>query len=93
MKRILFATFLALAFLTPAAATAQGVRLVYRHEVRGFVAVPQAPVTGYAPAPTPSVEERVGRHQLMAATFRGGRAAQAAVHCDRLIAELREEKK
>ena len=93
MKRILLATFLALAFLTPAAAIAQDARFVYRHELRGFVVVPQAPATGYAAAPTPSVEARIARHQLTAASFRGGRAAQAAVHCDRLIAELREGKK
>jgi len=86
------------ALLVPTVGSAQGLILVYRHELRGMVAVP-AP---HAPSETkvvetvaPTPEEVIARHEAMAvglrvnANARGG-AAVATDHCDRLIATARE---
>ena len=98
MKRLFLVMLAAAALLLPTLASAQGVTLVYRHELRGMVPAP-APA---APtemkvvetvAPTPA--EIIARHEAMAvglranANARGG-AAVAADHCDRLIAAARE---
>jgi hypothetical protein len=98
MKRLLLVVLAAAALLLPTLAFAQGVTLVYRHELRGMVPVP-AP---HAPTDTRVVEtvpstpaEIIVRHEAMAvglranANARGG-AAVAADHCDRLIAAARE---
>jgi hypothetical protein len=98
MKRLLLVVLATAALLLPTLASAQGVTLVYRHELRGMVPVP-AP---HAPTDTRVVEtvpstpaEIIVRHEAMAvglranANARGG-AAVAADHCDRLIAAARE---
>jgi hypothetical protein len=99
MKRLVLLAVAAAALFVPTAGSAQGMILVYRHELRGIVAVP-AP---YTPGETrvvetvaPTPEEVIARHEAMAvglranANARGG-AAVATDHCDRLIAAAREE--
>jgi hypothetical protein len=91
MKRFAFATIAAIALLGPSVASAQGLELVYRPELRGMVAVPR-PQT-FAPAVARSADQEISRHQAMAQAYRGTRNAQAAVHCDHLIAQAREARK
>ena len=99
MKRFALVTAAAIALLAPTIAGAQGVELVYRHELRGMVAVPRRPVQPGAsveerkPAVVRTFSEEIAYHQAMAAAYRGTKIAQAAVHCDRLIAEAREARK
>jgi hypothetical protein len=95
MKRLLLVVLAAAALLLPTLAFAQGVTLVYRHELRGMVPVP-AP---HAPTDTRVVEtvpstpaEIIVRHEAMAVGLRANANARAvaADHCDRLIAAARE---
>lgn len=92
MKRFALAAVAAFALLAPTVASAQGARLVYRPELRGMVTVPQ-PVETSAPGVALSAGEEIARHQAMAQAYRGTRIAQAAAHCDRLIAKAREARK
>jgi hypothetical protein len=91
MKRFALATLAAFALLVPTVAAAQGVQFVYRPELRGLVPAPRPQVESSAPVVARSAEEQIARHQAMALTFRGARHAQAAAHCDRLIAEARKQ--
>ena len=98
MKRLLLVMLAAAALLLPTLASAQGVPLVYRHELRGMAPAPalhartDMRVVETVPS-TPA--EIIARHEAMAvglranANARGG-AAVAADHCDRLIAAARE---
>lgn len=95
MKAFSSVALAALMLLVPTLASAQGVTMVYRPELRGMVAVPapQSPALVEATPPTPA--QVIARHQAMAvglranANTRGG-AALAADHCDRLIAAARD---
>jgi hypothetical protein len=89
MKRFALATVAAFALLAPTLVSAQGLELVYRPELRGMVAVPR-PQT-FAPAVARTANEEIARHQAMAQAYRGTRNAQAAVHCDRLIAQAKKQ--
>ena len=93
MKRFALATLAAIALLGPSVASAQGLQLVYRPELRGMVAVPRQPVPTSAPAVARTPDEEIARHQAMMQAYRGTRMAQAAVHCDRVIAQAREARK
>jgi hypothetical protein len=93
MKRFSLAALAAIALLVPTVASAQGLQFVYRPELRGWAVVPRQPVQTTAPAVARTADEEIARHQAMAQAFRGTRAAQAAVHCDRLIAEARKAPK
>jgi hypothetical protein len=42
---------------------------------------------------TRTLRDEIARHQNMANAYRGTRMAQAAVHCDRMMAQLREAQK
>jgi hypothetical protein len=92
MKRILVIAITAGALLIPNFASAQGVSVIYRHELRSFVVVPAAKTPkAVASAPTPA--EIIARHEAMAAGLRANPRSsigQAAVHCDRLVAEARQ---
>jgi len=89
MKRFTLLTVVAFALLAPTVAYGEGAKFVYRPELRQWVVVPQAaPVAAAAVAPTPN--DVIAKHEAMAAMYRGGRMAQAAVHCDRLVAQARE---
>lgn len=77
----------AFALLMPAVAGAQA-PYVYRPELRAWVFVPK-PAPGVFALRTPG--ETIARHEAMANGYRGTRMAQAAVHCDRMIKEAREE--
>ncbi len=77
----------AFALLVPTVAGAQA-PYVYRPELRAWVFVPK-PATGVFTPRTPG--ENIARHEAMAHGYRGTRMAQAAVHCDRIIKEAREE--
>jgi hypothetical protein len=90
MKRITALAIVTFALLIPTVAAAQTpTTMVYRHELRATVPVKAAP-TG-----TPivrSLREEIARHEAMAAGYRvtaNHNAGNAAVHCDRMIAELR----
>jgi hypothetical protein len=93
MKRFTLAAVAAIIVLGPSVASAQGLQLVYRPELRGMIAVPRPPVQTPAPAVARTADEEIARHQAMAQGYRGTRMAQAAVHCDRLIAQAREARK
>jgi hypothetical protein len=95
MKRFFFAAVAATALLVPSITSAQRVKMMYRPELRGYVAVPAAqapPVT--APAPTPA--EVIAIHTAIAQGYRanpndrGAATAAAIAHCDRLVASARE---
>ena len=90
MKRFVLLTVAALALLAPTIANAAQAPFVYRPELRQWVPVPPEPGKGVI---TRSLREEVIRHEAMAQAHRGTRMAQAAVHCDRMIAQLREAQK
>ncbi len=89
MKRFVLLTIAALALMAPIANAAQA-PFVYRPELRQWVPVPPEPGKGVI---THTLREDISRHQAMAQAHRGTRMAQAAVHCDRMIAQLREAQK
>jgi hypothetical protein len=93
MKRFALSAVTAFALLVPSVVSAQGLQLVYRPELRGMVAVPRQPVEAPAPIVARTAGEEIARHRAMAQGFRGTRIAQAAVHCDRLIARAKEARK
>jgi hypothetical protein len=90
MKRITAIAIATFALLVPTFAAAQTpVKMVYRPELRAMV-----PVKTNAGAPiVRSLREEIARHEAMAAGYRlaanHNGTGTAAVHCDRLIAELR----
>jgi hypothetical protein len=87
MKRFTLLAVAAFALLVPTVAGAQA-PYVYRPELRAWVFVPK-PAPGVFAARTPG--ETIARHEAMANGYRGGRMAQAAAHCDRMIKQAREE--
>ena len=91
MKRFFLVAIAAFALLIPNVAAAQGVRLVYRPELRAFVPVPeQAKPT--APAATLTPAETIARHEAMARGHRvnpNGHVAMTA-HCDRMVTQATE---
>jgi hypothetical protein len=91
MKRFVPATLAAIALLVPTLASAQGFQFVYRPELRGIVAVARPSAEPGTPAVARSAAEEIARHEAMANAYRGTRIAQAAVHCDRLVAEARKQ--
>lgn len=90
MKRFCLLTVAALALLVPTIANAAQAPFVYRPELRQWVPVPPEPGKGVI---TRTLREESARHENMAHAYRGTRMAQAAVHCDRMIAQLREAQK
>jgi len=91
MKRITRIAIATFALLIPTVAAAQTpIKMVYRPELRAMVPVKTVP-TGTPIAR--SLREEIARHEAMAAGYRvvanHNGAGNAAVHCDRLIAELR----
>jgi hypothetical protein len=90
MKRITRIAIATFALLIPTIAAAQTpIKMVYRPELRAMV-----PVKTTAGAPiVRSLREEIARHEAMAAGYRiaanHNGTGNAAVHCDRLIAELR----
>lgn len=89
MKRFTLVAAAALVLLVPTLAGASN-GFVYRPELRQWIPVAPRPS---AQVVTQSVKDVMSRHQQMAQAFRGTRMAQSAVHCDRLVAQLREERK
>ena len=90
MKRFTLLSAVAFALLVPTLAHAQGLHFVYRPELRQWIATPDVkPST--ASAVTASPADIIARHEAMAHAYRGGRNAQSAVHCDRMIQQAREE--
>jgi len=89
MKRFTLLNVAALALLVPTIAGAAN-GFVYRPELRQWVPVPPTP---QAKVVTLSLKDNIARHEHMGQAYRGTRMAQAAVHCDRLVAQLREERK
>ena len=87
MKRFALIAFVASALAAPAVAVASQNGFVYRPELRQYVPVPPEPGKE---AITRSLDEEIARHVQMAHGYRGTRMAQAAVHCDRLVSQLRE---
>jgi hypothetical protein len=88
MKR--FTTLLAtaaFALLLPTVVSAQA-PYVYRPELRAWVFVPKPAPGVFAPR---TAAQTMVRHEAMANGLRGTRMAQAAVHCDRMVKEAREE--
>ena len=90
MKRFCLLTVTAFALLVPTLAHAGQAPFVYRPELRQWVPVPPAPGKGLI---TRTLREEIARHEHMAQGYRGTRMAQAAVHCDRTIAQLRDAQK
>jgi hypothetical protein len=90
MKRFVLLTVAALALLAPTVANAGQAPFVYRPELRHWVLVPPEPGKGVI---TRTLREEISRHESMARAYRGTRMAQAAVHCDRIMAQLREAQK
>ena len=90
MKRFVLLTVAALALLAPTVASAGQAPFVYRPELRQWVPVPPEPDKGVT---TRTLREEIARHESMARAYRGTRMAQAAVHCDRIMAQLREAQK
>ena len=89
MKRFTLLAVVAFALLAPTIAYGQGATFVYRPEFKQWVVVPPpAPIAAAAVTPTPN--EIIAKHEAMAAGLRGGRMAQAATHCDRMVAQARE---
>jgi hypothetical protein len=95
MKRFAFAVIATAALVAPSIASAQGVDLVYRPELRGLVAVPKPlqRVEPAAPIVARTFDQEIAHHQTMAAAFRGTKIAQAAAHCDSQVAQAREARK
>ena len=89
MKRFTLVAIAAATLLVPTFASAEGFTFVYRPELRQWIAVPP-PVAGAATA-TLTPQEKAARHEAMAVAYRGGRNAQAADHCNRMITQAREE--
>jgi len=90
MKRITLLAAVAFAMLVPTLAHSQDLHFVYRPELRQWTAMPNVkPST--AAAVTPSAADIIARHEAMAHAYRGGRNAQSAVHCDRLVQQARED--
>ena len=87
MKRFSLLTLAAIAVLVPTLAGASQSGFVYRHELRQLVPVPPEPGNTVIAR---SLREEIARHEHMAQAYRGTRVAQAAVHCDRLIKQLRD---
>ena len=90
MKRFCILTVAALALLVPTIANAAQAPFGYRPELRQWVPVPPEPGKRVIAR---TLREEIARHQNMAQVYRGTRMAQAAVHCDRMIAQLREAQK
>lgn len=90
MKRFVLLTVAAFALLVPTIANAGQAPFVYRPELRQWVPVP--PELGKRVI-TRTLREEIARHESMARAYRGTRLAQAAVHCDRVTAQLREAQK
>ncbi len=90
MKRVTLLTVAALALLVPTIATAGQAPFVYRPELRQWVPMPPEPGKGVT---TRTLREEIARHERMAHAYRGTRMAQAAVHCDRMLAHAREAEK
>jgi hypothetical protein len=90
MKRFFLLIVAALALLVPPVANAGQAPFVYRPELRQWVPVPPEPGKGQI---TRTLREEVARHERMAHAYRGTRMAHAAVHCDRMMARLREVEK
>ena len=80
----------ALALLVPTVANAGQAPFVYRPELRQWVPLPPAPGKGVM---TRTLREEIARHERMAHAYRGTRMAQAAVHCERMMAQLKEGRK
>ena len=96
MKRLLYIAIAALALAVPAIASAQGVTLVYRPELRGFVAVPTVPAPSVAAQREPAAPaDVIARHEAMATGPRINprHAATGSAHCDRHIASARDTHK
>jgi hypothetical protein len=93
MKRFFFVALAAAALFVPSlAAASDGVRLVYRPELRAMVPMPQAAGAATAAAPL-TAEQVVARHAAMARGHRLNTRADAAAvaHCDRAIAQAQAE--
>jgi hypothetical protein len=96
MKRFIIATTAALACLTPTLAMAQGGTLVYRHELRGYVWVAEAPAPAEKVARTALTPgETIAVHEAMAAGLRTNPnprpgVVAAIAHCERQIADARK---
>jgi hypothetical protein len=90
MKRFYLLTIAALALLVPTIANAGQAPFVYRPELRQWVPVPPEPSKSVI---TRTLRDEIARHLNMANAYRGTRMAQAAVHCDRMMAQLREAQK
>ena len=92
MTRNVLLALTAFTLAVPAFASAQGVPLVYRHELRQMVPAPNRPSEALAAAVL-SPSEEIARHEAMAHAYRGTRIAQAATHCDRAIKQARDARK
>ena len=90
MKRFTLLTVAALALLVPTVVDAGQAPFVYRPELRQWVPIPPEPEKGVS---TRTLREETARHEAMAQIYRGTRMAQAAVHCDRLIRQMRDAQK
>ena len=91
MKRITRIAIATFALLVPTIAAAQTpLKMVYRPELRAMVPVKPTPTGNPI---VRSRREEIARHEAMAAGYRlaanHNGTGNAAVHCDRLIAELR----
>jgi hypothetical protein len=89
MKRFALLAVVAFALLAPTVAYGQGAKFVYRPEFKQWVVVPQAAPLA-VPDQTSTPNEIIAKHEAMANAHRGGRMAQAAMHCDRMVAQARE---
>jgi len=87
MKRFTILAVAVFALLAPTVAFGQA-PFTYRPELRGWIPNPSV-ATGTMKPRTPG--ETIVRHEAMAQGYRGTRMAQAAVHCERIIAQAREE--
>jgi hypothetical protein len=90
MKHLALLAVAALALLVPTVANAGQAPFVYRPELRQWVPLPPAPGKGVM---TRTLREEIARHERMAHAYRGTRMAQAAVHCERMMAQLKEGRK
>jgi hypothetical protein len=89
MKRFALLAVVAFALLAPTVAYGQGATFVYRPEFKQWVVVPPAAPMA-VPNETPTPNEIIAKHQAMANAHRGGRMAQATMHCDAIVAQARE---
>lgn len=87
MKRFTLLTVAVVTLLVPAFASAEGFTFVYRPELRQWIGVPRAVEAAPVAAMTP--QALAARHEAMAIAYRGGRNAQAADHCDRIVKDAR----